>query len=87
MEYPLKLRDLIKKINILIIIMYRVIYILINILYWIFAILALLCALTNLFLIEYLNNDMIINNHKYDKWYNSKIFMICPLEFELIFSK
>ena len=42
----------------------------INILYWIFAILALLCALTNLFLIDYLNKDMIINNHKYDKWYN-----------------
>ena len=41
----------------------------IDILYWIFVILALLCTLANLFLSFYLNKDVVANNHKYDKWY------------------
>lgn len=41
----------------------------IDILYWIFAIPALLCALANLFLSFYLSKDEIVNNPKYDKWY------------------
>ena len=41
----------------------------IDIYYWIFAIPALLFALANLFLSFYLNKDVIVNNPKYDKWY------------------
>ena len=41
----------------------------IDILYWIFAIPALLCALANLFLSSYLSEDEIVNNPKYNKWY------------------
>lgn len=41
----------------------------IDIFYWIFATLTSLCILGGLFLSFYLNQDRIINNHKYDKWY------------------
>ena len=41
----------------------------IDIFYWIFAILALLSGVGNLFLNFYLEKDEVINNHKYDKWY------------------
>ena len=41
----------------------------IDILYGIFAISALLCALANLLLSFYLSKDVIVNNPKYDKWY------------------
>lgn len=41
----------------------------IDIFYWIFVIPALLCALVNLFLSFYLSKDEIVNNPKYDKWY------------------
>ena len=46
----------------------------IDIFYWIFISLALLCAFSNLFLtfylkyLDYLDKDKIINNCKYDKW-------------------
>jgi hypothetical protein len=47
----------------------------IDIFYGIFASLALLCALANLFLTFYLEKDKVINNHKYDKWYKFHIII------------
>lgn len=47
----------------------------IDIFYCVFASLALLCAFGSLFLSFYLNNDKIINDCKYDKWYKFHIII------------